>query len=568
MAFSPVTLTAQDVFGETRGAADGFIDFAPAPGTVSYFVGRNGSGKSKAAKAISLRTNGRYLATDRLIGIMAIDNYGWGSVPNEYQGPPLRKIEREQIRSTADHHGVGTEHLLRLRDDPVVGLKVAAFLQHALGRVIELRESAGFLDPYVRLGGIEYSLLRDEGHGLRELTLLLAAVYSEDWHLLIVDEPELHLHPALAQLWLAELTRECQTRGSNAIVVTHEPTLIRPNSADDLNHVWVFGPSMKPATIGSVVQPGTGTRVTAALRKNPQLVGQLVFSPRPVLVEGPHDVAAITTALERTQPSPVIAQTELVAAGSSGDVVIWFEIARRLNLDVRAVADLDALFTSDVHRTVEREPTVVERLATDLMADPPRLNVALRPLIEAADKARVPADEKNRARWLADGILTESGLHHRRERLIGMLKDIGLWLHPEGTLEDVLGIVKGKSEPAVAASTSGAIDAVASWCAYDLNPLGNLQHLLGSAIERIANGITHALRLDPSTPVSGPLGPMSESDAQLVDVTQASSGRYRITVKRPIEFEGHFADFDRDTPPSAIHLTPPVAPSDVNTTPS
>lgn len=557
MTFVPVTLTEQDVFGHSEGMADAFITFEPVPGTVSYFVGRNGSGKSKAAKVISNRMNGRYLATDRLIGIMSIDNYGWGSIPGEYQGAPLRKVERENIRATADQHGVGTEHLLKLRDDPVVGLKVAAFLQHALGRVVEFRENAGFLDPYVRLNGIEYSLLRDEGHGLRELTLLLAAVYSEDWQLLVVDEPELHLHPALAQLWLAELARECESRQTNAIIVTHEPTLVRPKSADDLAHVWVFNPFGKPATIGSVLHPGTESRVTAALKKNPQLVSQLVFAPRPVLVEGPHDVAAISTALERTQVAPVIAQTELVATGSSGDTVVWFEIARRLNLDARAIADLDALFSADVHRTVEREPAVVDALATDLIADPPRMSVALRPLIEAANKAGVPANEKERGRWLADQVSTTSGLSSRREKLLDMLKSIGLWLHPEGTIEDVLGIVKGHADPATAALVPGAIDNVVAWCSYDMNPLGNLRHLLDAAIERIANGVTHALRLDPEALISGPLGPQSESDSQLVDVASRAGGRYRITVKRPTEFQGYFADIDRDTPPSAIQLSPP-----------
>lgn len=557
MTLEPTQLTTVDVFGGHVQPVSLFLDYAPTPGNVSYFVGRNGSGKSKAAKALSRRYDGNYLATDRLIGIMAVDNYGWGSIPNEYQGPPLSKTARQGIDSQSRAHGVGTEYLLRLREDPVVGLKVSAFMRKALGRVIDFRENAGFFDPYIRLNGVEYSLLRDEGHGLRELTLLLAAIYSDKWTMLVVDEPELHLHPALAQLWIAELNRECIERGAHAIVVTHEPTLLRPKSADDLKHIWLFRPGQIPTTVSSALHSGTEDRVTASLLKNPQLVSQLAFAPRPVLVEGPHDVAALGAALARTQPSAVTAQTEFVACGSSGDAVLWFEISGKLGLDVRAVADLDALFSADVHRTIERSDAVVHALRTELMVEPPRANIAIRPLIEAANAAGAEANEKARARWVADELPAESGLKVRRDRLLEMLRGIGLWLHPEGTLEDVLGITKGQADPAVAAQTAGRIDLVAEWCAYDLDPLGELSHLLRSAVERIANNITQALGLDPEALIGGPVGPMSESDAQLVDVSARRDGMYRITVKAPADFVGFYAEVGRDTPPSQIQLNEP-----------
>lgn len=557
MTLESTQLTTADVFGVQTQPVELFLDYTPAPGKVSYFVGRNGSGKSKAAKALNLRYDGSYLATDRLIGIMAVDNYGWGSIPTQYQGPPLSKSAREGIGSRSREHGIGTEYLLRLRDDPVVGLKVAAFMRKALGRVIIFRENAGFFDPYILLNGVEYSLLRDEGHGLRELTLLLAAVYSDKWTLLVVDEPELHLHPALAQLWIAELNRECIERGRHAIVVTHEPTLLRPKSAEDLRHIWLFRPGQFPATVHSALHAGTESRVTASLLKNPQLLSQLAFAPRPVLVEGPHDVAAVGATLARTQPPAVTAQTELVACGSSGDAVLWFEIAGKLGLDVRAVADLDALFSADVHRTIERSDAIVQALRTELMVEPPRANLAIRPLVEAANAAEVDTNERARARWVADEIPAGSGLEVRRDRLLQMLRGIGLWLHPEGTLEDVLGITKGQADPAVAARTPGKIDSVAEWCAYDLDPLGELSHLLNSAVERIANNITQALGLDPEATIVGPVGPMSESDAQLVDVSAREGGVYRITVKAPVDFAGYYAEVDRDTAPSQIQLKAP-----------
>lgn len=141
------------------------------------------------------------------------------------------------------------EELYALREQPDVWLKVAAFLKRSLGRTIQLREASGFLDPHVLVGGIEYSLFREEGHGLRELVLLLAATYRDDWSLLVVDEPELHLHPSMARLWLAELQRECTDRGRRCLVVTHEPSLLRMREASHWRPSGTSKPAVRPSAL-------------------------------------------------------------------------------------------------------------------------------------------------------------------------------------------------------------------------------------------------------------------------------------------------------------------------------
>lgn len=545
-----VVETAQ-IFEHQAAGSEVFIEYRPEPGRVSYFVGRNGSGKSKTARAIASALGGKYLSTDRLMGIMAVDNYGWGSIPSVYKGAPLDD-NREYITERSSQDGMATAVLLGLREDPVVGLKVAAFIKRALGRTMLFRESAGFFDPYVAVNGVEYSLLRDEGHGLRELTILLAAIYSTDWTTLVVDEPELHLHPALAQLVISELNRECEQRQVHAVVVTHEPTMVRPTSADELEYIWLFQAGLAPRRFRSAIHPGSERRLTASMQSNPQIVSQLAFAPRPVLVEGVHDVAALTVALARTQSPAVVAQTELVACGSSNQVAVWFEFAKNLGLDVRAIADLDALFSGDVGRTLERNPEILRQFSDEFYVD--HAHEVVRPLIQAADLKGIEKKESARARWLATAIEAGSNDAKRRDRLIAVLRDEGLWLHPQGTLEDVLGNEKGGTPHAEAAAKPGAIDAVAEWCAYDLDAMGDLAHMLREAVERIANNLTQALGADPNAVLTGPVGSTSVSDAKLVDVAHLGHGRYRITVKAPPEFAGYYAEVDRQTPPADILL--------------
>jgi len=371
-------------------------------------------------------------------------NYGWTMTPDmqKFKGVPIGDSEREQARQFGRDAGSAIDEVYALREEPDVWLRVAAFVQRALGRSIELRETAGFIDPYVRIGDSEYSLLRDEGHGLRELVVLLTATYRQDWTLLIVDEPELHLHPSMVRTWLGELEKVCSKSDRRAIIVTHEPSLVRPRSAEDLNSLWHFATGRSPQCIADHIQPGAHERVTASLRRNPQLVSDLVFSPRPVLVEGDHDVAAFSASLSRTQPPEVIAQTDLVNCGGYGSVSLWFEIATCLGLDIRGVADLDALFSDECQRSMDRRPALASLYRERFGIEPPKTKAVLQTLNEVMGRDSVTSDPAARRDWLKS--LSEdppNGHMIKRDAVIEIWREQGLWLHPQGTLEDLLGLV-------------------------------------------------------------------------------------------------------------------------------
>lgn len=558
--FIPITLSNSDVFGIDAGD-EPYLKITAWDREVSYFVGRNGSGKSRAAKALATRiSDTRFLSTDRLIGLMNFTNYGWGSMPADYKGVPLDQASRPQIEQVSRQFGAGTDELYALREQPEVWLKVAAFLRRALRRTVDLRESAGFLDPYVRLGKAEYSLLRDEGHGLREIVILLAAVYRSDWSLLVVDEPELHLHPSLARLWLSELEAECSRSGRRSIIITHEPTLINPANVEDLGSIRLFQPGVAPRTLRSCVEPSQESRVTASLLQNPNLVSQLVFSPRPVLLEGALDVFALNIVMRRSQPQEVIAQTDLIDCGGNGGLAVWFSIARRAGLDVRAVGDLDCCLDPSVTGTIDSMPDIAKRYQLELYIEPPKTSTVVRPLIEAMRVASVAADPKSRAQWLAKDMGKEGDVA-RRGKLLDIWRDAGLWLHASGTLESVLGVAEvDKNREAIgrAAALNGEIDAVAEWAAYRLDPSGDVFDLLSAAVEHMAHSISEALRLAPGEQFDRPVGGTATGDARIADVSYVSgSGRHRITVKMPLEYAGYWVEFDRETPPSALVLTAP-----------
>lgn len=445
-----------------------------------------------------------------------------------------------------------------LREEPDILIRATAFIQRALSRRIELRERAGYLDPVVIAGDTEYSLLRDEGHGLRELVVLLTATYRSDWSLLVVDEPELHLYPSMARIWLAELERECRATDRRALIVTHEPQLVRPTSAEHLDALWIFRHGRAPANVGTAVLPAQRDRVTASLRENPSLISDLAFSPRPVLVEGVHDVAALTTALNRVAPPESVAQTDLIPTGGSSGVAMWYEIANNLGLEVRAVADLDALFSADLKRALDRVPLVTRDLATDLSAEPADMSTALRPLLDQMSKEGVEKKESARAAWLAT-LSEQNSIGHvtRRDQILRICRDAGIWLHPQGALESVLRITtKGVAEARAAAEAPGDIDAVAAWCAWTLDLTGDIQSLLNLEVERVAHAVMETQRSDPDRAFQGLPSSVAHA-SKLVEIAPVGAGRHRLTVLRPAAFIGWWVEFDRETPSNRLVLRHP-----------
>jgi len=289
MALASVSLTDTQVFGAGQN-----LEFLPAlswEAPIQFFVGRNGSGKSKTAGALTAmqpRDQARLVSTDRLIGVMGLQNFGYGTGLGTWEGAPLRADQAQQMRNVAQQQGLANDVFYVLRDQPAVFLRIAALFRRAFGRRLFLAEVAGLVDPIVEdSAGRTYSLLRDEGHGLRELTVLLAYTYEEGRELLVVDEPELHLHPALARFWLEQLRLECEDTGRRAVIITHSPELVHPTELSELDSIWVFSPFLPPRNLGRAVHPDSADVVAGSIRSNPRLVSGLVFSARPVLVEGP-----------------------------------------------------------------------------------------------------------------------------------------------------------------------------------------------------------------------------------------------------------------------------------------
>ena len=184
---------------------------AKVVGPINYLVGPNGSGKSRFAlellRQLKSRANGvRFLSTDRLREMANPGTLGtyWGdSLQAGYA-----KTHFDVLRK-AGTEGSGIDTVLLLEDRMDLRIRIEATLSHLFGRNVILEWDSGNLVPKAarREGGESYRLDRDECHGIKELFVLLTHLYDHRHGYLIIDEPELNLHPQYQAFFMQEVAR-------------------------------------------------------------------------------------------------------------------------------------------------------------------------------------------------------------------------------------------------------------------------------------------------------------------------------------------------------------------------
>ena len=277
------------------------FELAPV-GPVNFLVGPNGSGKSQFARALAPRLPGsRFLGTDRLSGMEQVrplaDMYG------EYFPGGLPKNQFDNFRqSEMAGLGIGTLILLEERID--LRIQVEAVLSHLFHRDINLEWDSGNLVAMVRRRGdnASYRLDREECHGIKELCVLLTHLYDDGHQSLIIDEPELNLHPQYQAFFMREVRKVAgdPSEGSNkklVFLITHSPFILDFRSPEDLRSVMSFSLDHSiPKRLSATNAISSST--TSLIKRLNAYQKQLFFADNPIFVEGILDAQMVTALME------------------------------------------------------------------------------------------------------------------------------------------------------------------------------------------------------------------------------------------------------------------------------
>jgi putative ATP-dependent endonuclease of OLD family len=205
--------------------------------------------------------------------------------------------------------------------------------------------------------GDEPRVLEEMGTGEQQvLALALAHAYARAFHgglVLVVEEPEAHLHP-LAQEWLAARLRAQCSEGLQLAVTTHSPAFVHVEGLDGLALVHKMGGQTKVRQLtrrelaAFCVQRGAPAKRTTADTVLPfysanasQELLSGFFARVVVLVEGPTEAHALPVYLQRCGLQTSKEGLAFLPVGGKGNLGKWRRLYEAYGIPCYTVFDND-----------------------------------------------------------------------------------------------------------------------------------------------------------------------------------------------------------------------------------
>src|ERR1039458_6563004 len=160
-------------------------------------------------------------------------------------------------------------------------------------------------------GGFRASL-EDCGTGLQTVLFVLSALRRGDGSVVLVDDPEAHLHPSAQATFARVVAERARESGGQVIFATHSPAILDAVPPDQVFEVT------RRDGVSRVGRMATTEEVFAGLRELGYRPSLLQMADAVLFVEGPNDVAAIRVwwrKLFDEEPEPLVAP--LLLGGSA-----------------------------------------------------------------------------------------------------------------------------------------------------------------------------------------------------------------------------------------------------------
>ncbi|CAM2855835.1 AAA ATPase domain-containing protein [Flavobacterium succinicans] len=390
-------------------------------GEINLIVGPNGTGKSLFADQLKkqLDTNGyktRLLNAERLSGL---EKQAYSSFTSNGLGLPLTKgfdlSKTDDLKKQGENYGLSASAFVILKERLDVRIKIEALLSDIFNKTIRLVEEGGFLKPKIQnnIGGAEYGLKESECHGLKELVTLLTFLYDESKNCLVLDEPELHLHPQFQSFFLSEIRKFAGDPKSDPskklfFIITHSPYFLDLRTIDDLKSILVCHYNQPPNFVEALEEQDEYILKKFLPRFNTHHK-QFFFSTNPVFVEGYTDQQIITLLFDKLNYNISASGSSIIDVGGKDELAVFFRLCNKLQIKARIIADLDALFKGKLREIAQESlecKTYVqnEGLGTDL--------------------ANLIGDLERKLKEIADDLIAKNSTDNDIIHLIDFLKPI------------------------------------------------------------------------------------------------------------------------------------------------
>ncbi len=428
----PVQIKIRDLWGE-----EAFQDDTWWP--INFLVGANGTGKTRFADGLRGQLNGtgmtvRFLGADRLLGLEK--GNVWQLQGHFNRGLDISSFDR--YRKVGAEEGRAADAFVVLKKKIDVRIRLEALLLSFFKRRLRLAEEGGFLRPKLQRlhGGIEYTLKEGECHGLKELLALLTFLYDDEYNCLIIDEPEINLHPQFQSFLLSEIRRLAgnpltQSGKKMFYLITHSPYLLDFRTIEDLRSLVLFQPEQVPRRLGNL----TGDDEYRLKRLLPRLNThhkQFFFASRPIFVEGYRDQQLFTLIQERRGRLLGITGACFIDVSGKDEQDLFYRLCQQYGIGGQFITDLDAITSGKLRDSLTGNQNLSAKLAKEGMGTD--LRDALRRFWERLDTLGVELQKcgDTSSSPLREVIASVTSCETKRYRLLLLL------IHRNAELREVL----------------------------------------------------------------------------------------------------------------------------------
>ena len=260
--------------------------------------------------------------------------------------------------------------IVLLEEQMALRIQVESTLSHLFDREIILEWDSGRLKANVRRSGTSgsYRLDREECHGIKELIVLLTHLYDQRHQYLIIDEPELNLHPQYQAFFMQEVRKTAGDPNADpkkkvVCLITHSPFILDLKSIDDLKSVISFDLEHSlPQQVGNLDVDFSS--ISSLMRRLNAHHKQLFFSDNPIFVEGIHDAWLVEAMMDARGVSIAGAGSCIIDSGGDEEVNQYLRLSQSLGKNAHFLYDLDSLFGGNLRSCIGDDETVQSFLAS------------------------------------------------------------------------------------------------------------------------------------------------------------------------------------------------------------